>query len=750
MCLRDFVALKIEGVIIETVSKKILAFLARYPNQLFKKSELERRLSLKTEEEREALRAALHRLQEADQINRVKNGRFGHRAVAQLVTGKLAMTKQGLGFVTVEGTDEQVFIPPRFRGMAVHGDTVEVSLFAQPTRQQEEGDKPEGEITRVIERGRTDLVGTLEKSKNFFVVIPDDRRIARDVMVAQGALNNAKPGEKVIVQIETWGVGHLSPEGRIVEVLGRAGEVSAEIKSVISEFKLPLHFPREVSEEAERLPDVIPHDEIARRLDFRRQFCITIDPEDAKDFDDAVSLERLPDGNLLLGVHIADVSYYVKEGTVLDREALKRSTSVYFPNMVIPMLPERLSNIICSLRPDEDRLAYSVFMTLTPKGVVTEHEIRETVIRSKRRFTYEEVEHILSGGEDPSVPAPILERLHAMQELASSLTKKRMKEGSIDFDSAEAKFRFGDEGEPTEIIKKTRLKSHRLVEEFMLLANQVVAKHGGQAKKEEQRRPFLYRIHDSPDPDRVRELAVFVAQFGYKLSLEGGVRSKQLQHLLEQIKGTEVENVINEVALRSMAKAIYSDQNIGHYGLAFDHYSHFTSPIRRYPDLVVHRLLKEYARGIPTSASSVELLKRRAEIHSRLPAIAKQSSAMERVAMEAERAAVKVMQVEYMKRHLGDEFEGLISGVMRFGVFIEINDLLVEGMIHVRDLEDDYYLYDEKSYALIGQRKGKRYRLGDTVKVKVIRVNAEEREIDFAMVTGETTPPRRVSQRRRR
>ena len=707
-------------------------------------------MSLKTEEEREALRAALHRLQEADQINRVKNGRFGHRTAVRLVVGKLAMTKQGLGFVTVEGTDEQVFIPPRFRGMAVHGDTVEVSLFAQPTRQQEEGDKPEGEITRVIERGRTDLVGTLEKSKNFFVVIPDDRRIARDVMVAQGALNNAKPGEKVIVQIETWGVGHLSPEGRIVEVLGRAGEVSAEIKSVVSEFKLPLHFPREVSEEAERLPDAIPQEEIARRLDFRQQYCMTIDPEDAKDFDDAVSLERLPDGNLRLGVHIADVSYYVKEGTVLDREALQRSTSVYFPNMVIPMLPERLSNIICSLRPNEDRLAYSVFMTLTSKGVVTEHEICETVIRSKRRFTYEEVEHILSGGEDPSVPAPILERLHAMQELASNLTKKRMKEGSIDFDSAEAKFRFGDEGEPTEIIKKVRLKSHRLVEEFMLLANQVVAKHGGQAKKEEQQRPFLYRIHDSPDPDRVRELAVFVAQFGYKLSLEGGVRSKQLQHLLEQIKGTEVENVINEVALRSMAKAIYSDQNIGHYGLAFDHYSHFTSPIRRYPDLVVHRLLKEYARGIPTSASSVEPLKRREEIRSRLPAIAKQSSAMERVAMEAERAAVKVMQVEYMKRHLGDEFEGLISGVMRFGVFIEINDLLVEGMIHVRDLEDDYYLYDEKSYALIGQRKGKRYRLGDTVKVKVIRVNAEEREIDFAMVTGETAPPRRASQRRRR
>lgn len=651
------------------------------------------------------------------------------------------MTKQGLGFVTVDGSDEQVFIPPRFRGMAVHGDTVEVSLFAQPTKQKEEGDKPEGEIIRVIERGRSDLVGTLERSKNFFVVIPDDRRIARDVLVAPDALNNAKPGEKVVVQIETWGVGHLSPEGRIVEVLGRAGEVSAEIRSVISEFRLPLRFPPEVMEEAENLPDAIPHKEIERRLDFRREFCFTIDPEDAKDFDDAVSLERLPDGNLRVGVHIADVSYYVREGTVLDREALKRSTSVYFPNMVIPMLPERLSNIICSLRPDEDRLAYSVFMTMTPKGVVLEYDILETVIRSKRRFTYEEVEHILSGGSDPSVPAPILERLHAMQELASTLTKKRMKQGSIDFDTPEAKFRFGDEGEPTEIIKKVRLKSHRLVEEFMLLANQTVARHGGQAKQEEQKRPFLYRIHDSPDPDRVRELATFVAQFGFKLNLDGGVRSKQLQLLLEQVRGTEVENVINEVALRSMAKAIYSEQNVGHYGLAFDYYSHFTSPIRRYPDLVVHRLLKEYADGVS--------FKRREEIQSRLPGIAKQSSAMERVAMEAERAAVKVMQVEYMKRHLGDELDGLISGVMRFGVFIEINDLLVEGMIHVRDLEDDYYLYDEKSYSLIGQRTGNRYRLGDAVKVKVIRVNAEEREIDFAMVSDIGRPSRRGGRRRR-
>jgi ribonuclease R len=681
------------------------------------------------------LRGALKRLQELQQIKRVRNARFGHLDTPQTVVGTLHMTKQGLAFVTIEGSDEQVFIPPRFRGMAVHGDKVEVSLFAQTAKKREEGDLQEGEIVRVLERGREDLVGTLEKSKHFYIVIPDDRRIARDVFVAKESLNKARPGDKVVVKIETWGVGHLNPEGRIVEVLGRAGEVSAEMKSLLREFNLPLHFPKEVVAEAEKLPAVPPTAEIHRRFDVRDELCFTIDPEDAKDFDDAVSLEAARDGNFRLGVHIADVSYYVREGSELDREALRRGTSVYFPNMVIPMLPERLSNILCSLRPEEDRLAYSVYMTVTSKGEVVGYDIRETVIRSKRRFTYEEVEQILTGGSDASVPRAILERLLAMQQLAATLTKKRMKHGSIDFDSPEAKFRFDESGTPVEIIKKVRLQSHRLVEEFMLLANQTVARHIGVVKKEDHARPFLYRVHDSPDPDRLRELAAFVAQFGFKLNLDGGVSSKALQRLLDQVRGTEVENVINEVALRSMAKAVYSERNIGHYGLAFDYYAHFTSPIRRYPDLVVHRLLKEYAEGLT--------LKRRQEIAHRLPFIAKQTSAMERLAMEAERAAVKVLQVEYMKRHLGDEFQGIISGVMRFGLFIEIDELLVEGLIHVRDLDDDYYLYDEKKYALIGRRTGKQYRLGDVVRVKVIRVNPEEREIDFVMVGEQPRPARR-------
>jgi ribonuclease R len=701
-------------------------------------------LSVRSTSDYQAFKQALRSLQDMNKIRRVKGGRFGHLEIPQVLSGVYHTTPQGFGFVTVEELNEEIFIPPRYRGMAVQGDRVEVSLFPQASGRGGEVARREGEIVRILERGRMDVVGTLEKSRHFHIVIPDERKIARDVFVAKEHLNKATPGDKVVVQIESWGVGHLNPEGRIVEVLGRAGDVTAEMKSVIREFRLPREFPPAVLKELDLISDRIPEAEIRRRLDFRKEICFTIDPEDAKDFDDAVSLQELPDGTMRLGVHIADVSFYVREGGEIDKEALKRGTSVYFPHAVIPMLPERLSNILCSLRPREDRLAYSVFMTVTPKGLVRDYEIRETVISSARRFTYEEVERILDADSDEvSNDRPgktILEILGRMWTLSAALKSKRMKEGSVDFETSEAKFRFDEEGKPIEIVKKVRLKSHRLVEEFMLLANQVIAKHVGLAKKEDHRKPFLYRIHDAPDPDRIRELAAFVQQFGYKLHFDGGVRSNDLQKLLDQVHGTDVENVINEVALRAMAKAVYSEQNIGHYGLGFEYYSHFTSPIRRYPDLVVHRLLKEYAGSAP--------LKRREEIASHLPYIAKQSSVMERVAMEAERAAVKVMQVEFMKRHVGDEFHGVISGVARFGIFVEIQDLLVEGMIHVRDLQDDYYTYDEKKYALIGRRTGKQYRLGDLVKVRVIRVNPEEREIDFAVVTDVEVEPKRRKRHR--
>jgi ribonuclease R len=635
------------------------------------------------------------------------------------------MTRKGFGLVRIAESDQEIFIAPKYVHTAMHGDTVEVVVFAQRARRRpvRETDNPEGEIVAVVERAAVEVTGRLQMSRATHIVVPDDRRFTRDIIVSPEDAKRARIGDKVVVRLLDWEDEYQNPEGEIVEILGPSGDPRVEVLSVARGFGLPASFPPHAEQEAGRLPSSISQADLEGRVDCRGLKVVTIDPEDAKDFDDALSLERIDASTVRLGVHIADVSHYVKEGSALDAEALKRGTSVYLVNEVIPMLPERLSNNLCSLRPREDRLTYSVFMDVNNDGQVEAYRIAKSVIHSIRRFSYEEVQAILDagGGEHADLLLPL-------HQLAKLLLKRRRRNGSLDFDTSEAKFQFDDEGFPSRIIKKIRLDAHRLVEECMLLANQTVARHVGVVKRDTEVRPFLYRVHDLPDPVKIRELAMFVRQFGFSLEARDGVTSKELQKLLDKADGSEVENVINEVALRAMAKAVYSPKNIGHFGLAFQYYTHFTSPIRRYPDLIVHRMLEWYAEG--ATPRKLE------ELRKLLPDIGRQTSERERRAAEAERASVKVMQVEYMKRHIGDRMGGLITGVATFGLFVEINDLLVEGLIPAREMDDDYYLFDEKKYSLRGRSSGKTYRLGDTISVQVVSVNPEDRRIDFR-IAGE-------------
>lgn len=704
-----------------------MALLSRHKESSFKLADLSKRLKIANQDAYREMRETVQALKDEGLVTADAHGRVQYSArkkkesrkpPSNRLTGRISVTRRGLGFVTVEGMDEDIMIPPKFMKTALHGDLVAVVPLARQGTGRRKEMRVEAEVVEIIERARTTVVGTLTEGRSFSFVVPDDQRISRDIYVSRKEGVEAKHGDKVVVELLPWEDEHLNPEGTIVEVLGKSGDVRVEVISVARSFNLPLQFPPDVEREAAKLTDSIPAEEIRTRMDFRNTPCFTIDPVDAKDFDDAISFEVLPGGKARLGVHIADVSHYVKEGSKLDAEAFQRGTSVYMVNEVIPMLPEHLSNNLCSLRPDVDRLTFSVIMDVDRDGSVGKYKIGKSIIHSARRFTYEEVQKIIEDrrGEFIEIILPLF-------DLTRTLLAVRKRLGSIDFDTGEAKFEFDEGGLPSRIIKKTRLDAHRLVEECMLLANKTVAEEIGRQKDEAQMKPFIYRVHDSPDPSRLTDLANFVKQFGYSFEIRKGASSLALQRLLDKVRGSDVENVINEVALRSMAKAIYSEKNVGHYGLGFAHYTHFTSPIRRYPDLVVHRVLQEYAHGLTA--------RRREEIAERLPVICRQSSERERVAMLAERESVKVMQVEYMKRHVGDEFDGVISGVTDFGVFVEINDLLVQGLIRVRDLQDDYYLFDEKHYAIRGRSRGKVYRLGDAIRVKVVAVHPEEREIDF-------------------
>jgi ribonuclease R len=700
--------------------ERVKRFFDRHSNKGYRSREVRKKLNIDDENEFQALRRVLHAMADRGELIYSKSKGYTRPGVrSNELTGTLMITRSGMGFVAVEGMND-IYIAKRSLSTAFNGDTVRVALFGERKSKKNRDERVEGEVVGVVSRAKSEFVGRLEHSRGFYFVICDDPTVQRDLYIAPQHLNGARAGEKVVVELIAWDSELQNPEGRIISVIGQSGSIHTEISSVIETFKLPRKFPSAVDEAAAALAGRIPAKEIARRRDLRELVTMTIDPEDAKDFDDALSIERIDPDTVRLGVHIADVGAYVPSGGAIDKEAYERGTSVYLANQVVPMLPERISNNLCSLVPNKDRLAYTCQMTMSLKGKMKSYEIFHSVICSKRRFSYEEAEAVLNAEKGDHAG-----ELALLWAVASSLRAKRMKNGAVNFDSPEAKFRYDEHGQPVEIKVKERLKSHQLVEECMLLANKTVAEHIGIVKKEEDERPFVYRVHDLPDREKLKELSLFVKKFGYTLNVSGSVSSKDLQKLLQQAEGTKEENVINEVAIRSMAKAVYSDKNIGHFGLSFDHYTHFTSPIRRYPDLMVHRLLDEYAQGMTHA--------RREELMRRLPVECKWCSDRERVAMEAERASVKVMQVEYMRTRIGEEYEAVVSGVASYGLFIEVNDVLVEGLLHVRQLGDDYYRFDEKAYAIVGDRGGAQFRLGDAIRVVVQAVDVERRMIDFSL-----------------
>ncbi len=697
------------------MKKRLKALFKSIPGLAIKIPEIAKRLEVYEEFQIEAMKAALFDLVEEGFLARVgKRYKLNSGGLIKKLIGTLSITEGGYGFVVLEDKSMQdVFIPSRYIGTAFNGDTVEVSLLAK-----KRGKNIEGQIVDIVKRNKEEVVGILEKNKSFYFVVPDDVKFHRDIYIPKGKLNGAKPGEKVVVSNITWETPELNPEGVVKEILGKAGAYDTEIASLAREFNLPYSFPDHVISEADRIPSEIPAEEIENRLDLRSKNIVTIDPEDAKDFDDAVSIESLENGNYSVGIHIADVSHYVKQNSPLDKEALRRGNSVYFVGKVIPMLPENLSNGICSLKPFEDRLAFSVIAEMTESGKVVSYEIAKTIINSKRRFTYEEAQEVLDTGK-----GDFANELLMLNKIARNLRETRMKSGSINFISPEIKFRLDEEGIPVEITKKELKESNNLIEEYMLLANQVVSKHVGGVRRKVKPN-FVYRVHDLPDQEKIVEFANFVKTLGYSFNPNAANKTKEFQKLLNNIKGKAEEDLVNEVAIRSMAKAVYSVQNIGHYGLGFKYYSHFTSPIRRYPDLVAHRLLFHY---LQTGTDDIYG-------YNELEEICDHASATERNAVNAERASVKIKQMEYLEKHVGEDFRGVISGVTNFGIFVELIDSLAEGLIRLRDLNDDFYVFDEKSYSLNGRRTQNRYRLGDKVTVRLIRVDIEKREMDFLLL----------------
>ncbi|MDE6683110.1 MAG: ribonuclease R, partial [Muribaculaceae bacterium] len=624
--------------------------------------------------------------------------------------------------------DETINVAERNSMHALNGDKVRVMVSASHS-----GNAPEAKVLEILEAKDQTFIGTLKIDKNYASLVTDSKFLAADIIIPKGRLRGGKNGDKAVARITQWRDDEMNPRGEVIDILGKKGDNTTEMHAILAEFGLPYKYPVAVEKAAEKIDAGITPEEVAKREDFRQVTTFTIDPRDAKDFDDALSIRQLANGNWEVGVHIADVTHYVKPNSIIEKEAKSRATSVYLVDRTIPMLPERLSNGICSLRPNEEKLTFSAIFELDSKANVVNSRIGRTVIESDRRFTYEEAQEIIEKGE-----GDYARELKVLNDLAKHLRRKRYDAGALEFDRAEVRFEIDKDGKPISVYFKESKDANKLIEEFMLLANQTVAASIGKVGKGKKAKSFVYRVHDKPDTEKLSNLSLIASRFGYKVPTDGRAKeiNKGVNRLLRDVKGKGEENMLSILAIRSMAKAVYTTENIGHYGLAMDYYTHFTSPIRRYPDMMVHRLLARYAEG----GRSVDVAKLEDEC--------RHSSDMEQLAANAERSSIRYKQVEFMRDRLGEIYDGVISGVTEWGFYVELADNMCEGLVPIRDLADDYYDLDEKNYCLIGRKHGNKYTLGDQVKVQVARADLERKQLDFALITDSGNPNRPLEERK--
>jgi ribonuclease R len=670
---------------------------------------------------KDLVRDIIERLSESGELEGNKQGKYQlnkrsdrfPRKETAYVTGTVDMKQTGKAYVIPDDKSEDVFISPTSTGHSLHGDKVRVMLF--PKRK---GKKTEGQVVEILKRNKKQFVGTLEVSRNFAFLIPDNPSMPVHIFIPLTHLNGAKNGQKVVAEIIEWPPQSENPFGEVKNVLGMPGNNDVEMDSILAEFEFPLFFSAASEKEAQQFQDYIPEKEISKRRDLRDVFTITIDPADAKDFDDAISLKKMNNGNWEIGVHIADVSYYVKSETAIDKEAYQRGTSIYLVDRVIPMLPERLSNQLCSLQPDKDRLCFSAVFEMDENAGIIDEWFGKTIIHSDRRFNYDEVQEIIESGTGDHA-----ESILVFNKLATKLREDRFRKGSFNFETQEVRFKLDEQGKPMEIYLREMKDSNKLIEDFMLLANRKVAEWVGKKRGNIDPKTFVYRVHDSPVPEKLENFTQFIAKLGYKINFTNRKSlAESFNRLFQQIKGKGEEHMVETIAIRTMAKAFYTTTNIGHYGLAFPYYTHFTSPIRRYPDLMVHRLFQEY------------LLKGKSASREEYESKCEYSSDMERKAESAERMSVKYKQAEFMVDKVGQIFDGVISGVSKWGIFVEIAGTKCEGMIRLRDMYDDYYYLDEENYQVIGSRKGEQYKLGGKVRIKVKKVDLPRKQMDFVLV----------------